>query len=328
MSDLRVASLIPSATEIVCALDRQNALVGRSHECDHPPGVETLPVLTEPKIDLDGTSGEIDARVRTLLEDALSVYRVHADRLQSLRPDVILTQTQCDLCAVHLRDVESAVCSWMEDVPDVVALEPESLADVWDDVRRVGAALGAEDAARRLVDDLQTRMRTVDRRTLDSTDASAPTVACIEWLEPLMLARGWIPALVRAAGGRPLAEATDPAPEAASPTGEEAWNLLQQVDPDRIVVMACGFGMERTVRELPALTEHPAWQNLRAVRTGRVAVADGNHYFNRPGPRLVESLEILAEIVHPSPEATSLRGSGWIPLASEPEARSPSRPAA
>ena len=311
MSDLRVASLIPSATEIVCALGRREALVARSHECDHPDGVEALPALTEPKIDLDGSSREIDARVRSLLEDALSVYRVDADRLQSLRPDVILTQTQCDICAVHLRDVETAVCSWMEQEPDVVALEPECLADVWTDIKRVGDALGQAAAGRALVRSLTDRMRVLDQNTPSADDPDAPAVACIEWVNPLMLARGWMPELVRRAGGVPVSAGGTP-----PPTGEAAWELLKRRDPDVIVVMACGFGIERTARELPALTDHPAWGDLQAVRRERVFVADGNHYFNRPGPRLADALEILAEILHPALRSASHRGSGWAPLTS------------
>ena len=323
MPDLRVASLIPSATEIVCALAGRETLVARSHECDHPPGVHALPALTEPKIPLDGSSREIDARVRSLLEDALSVYRVDADHLQDLRPDVILTQTQCDICAVHLRDVQTAVCSWMDPEPEVVALEPTCLADVWSDIERVGDALGRAAAGRALVRSLTDRMRALERQTPPADDPGAPTVACIEWIDPLMLARGWMPELVRRAGGVPVA-----AGETPPPTGEAAWERLQRSDPDAIVVMACGFGIERTVRELPALTGHPAWDDLQAVRNGRVAVADGNHYFNRPGPRLVESLQILAEILHPSHVAPALREEAWIVPAPVPKSPSPARSSA
>lgn len=314
----RIVSLIPSATEIASALGFEDHLVGRSHECDHPEGVTELPALTEPKVPLNGSSRDIDARVRSLLEDALSVYRVDADRLRALAPDVILTQSQCEICAVHLSDVEDAVCTWVDSTPTVVALEPHSLADVWDDVERVAEVLGVPDRGRALSASLQSRLNALSSTVAPTASSERPTVVGIEWTDPLMPGRGWIPTLIEHAGGTPALD-----PERAQ---RDCWDALQDANPDVLVVMACGFGIERSCRELTPLTSHPTWASLSAVKNGDVYVTDGNHYFNRPGPRLVESAEILAEILHPDTCPPTHRGSGWIPAPAMPVSTSSPAP--
>ena len=304
---LRVVSLIPSATEIVDALGLRAWLVGRSHECDYPPGVERLPVLTEAKIDLTGTSREIDQRVRTVLEQALSVYRVFSDRLDRLSPDVILTQAQCEVCAVSLADVENAVRTCIHAQPRIVALEPNRLEDVWQDVARVAEALDVPARGTALVERLQARMAAIEDRT--RRQRTRPRVACIEWIDPLMAAGNWMPTLVERAGGQPLfAQHGAHAPYVT-------WEALCAADPEVIVVMPCGFGLERTEAEVSVLKGHPGWADLQAVRQGHVYLTDGNHFFNRPGPRLVTSLEILAEILHPDCFPGAHRGHGWKRLA-------------
>ncbi len=308
---MRIASLIPSATEIVAALGAADALVGRSHECDHPPGVERLPVLTAPKIDLGGSSRAIDRQVRDVLREAASVYRIDTARLRALQPDVVLTQSQCEVCAVHLDDVTRAVRSWTDGQPAVVALEPHTLDDVWDDVRRVAQALGRADRGASLVRRLTRRMRRLTRQV---AGRPRPSVACLEWIDPLMAAGGWIPTLVEQAGGRPVLSAPN------APTPRITWDDLRAADPDVIVVMACGFGLDRTRAEVPALTKHAGWSDLRAVQAGRVVLADGNHYFNRPGPRLADSQAILAEVLHPEAVAATHHGTGWQRLL-QPTAR-------
>ncbi len=300
----RIVSLIASATEIVHALGFGPDLVGRSHECDYPPSVQALPVCTEPRFDVHGSSAEIDRRVREVLQDAVSVYRVHAHLLDALQPDVIVTQSQCEVCAVSLRDVEEALCRMVSSQPRVVALEPHSLADVWDDIRRVAQALDAPSRGEALVARLQERVEAIARRAQALPER--PRVACIEWIDPLMAAGNWVPELVDRAGGQDLFGQ----PGRHSPW--MTWEQLQDADPEVIVLMPCGFDIARTLEELPGLTRRPGWSRLRAVRAGRVYVTDGNAYFNRPGPRLVESLEILAELLHPRVFAFGHQGSGWV----------------
>jgi iron complex transport system substrate-binding protein len=297
----RIVSLIASATEIVCALGFGDDLVGRSHECDYPPPVRRLPVCTEPKFDVEGSSREIDERVKGLLRDALSVYRVDAALLRELRPDVIVTQAQCEVCAVSLRDVEEAVCSWVGGRPKVVSLVPNCLADVWADVARVADALGTPRRGADLVRRLQARMAAVESRP----KRGRPTVACVEWVDPLMAAGNWVPELVTMAGGVNLFG------EAGKHSPWMTWEELAARDPEVIVTMPCGFDIARTRQEMPALTGREGWSRLRAVRESRVFLADGNQFFNRPGPRLAESLEILAELLHPGEFPFGHEGAGW-----------------
>jgi iron complex transport system substrate-binding protein len=288
---VRIVSLIASATEIVSALGFQPELVGRSHECDFPAGVERLPRVTAPKFPTDGTSYAIDQRVKAIVQEGLSVYRVHAEALAALRPDVIVTQDQCQVCAVSLSDVEAALCSFTGTRPRVVSLQPDCLADVWADIRRVAAALGAPERGEALVASLQARMAAV-------AQAARPfprvRVAVIEWIDPLMAAGNWMPELLAMVGGENLFG------EAGKHSPWMTFEALAAADPDVILVTPCGFDLPRTRAEMPPLAATPGWDDLRAVRAGRVILADGNQYFNRPGPRLAESLEILAEALHPT----------------------------
>ncbi len=299
----RIISLIASATEIVCALGFEKHLVGRSHECDYPLSVRELPVCTEPKFDVEGDSLEIDKRVKSLMADATSVYRVHTDVLQDLQPDVLVTQAQCEVCAVSLKDVEQAVCDLLESQPKIVSLEPNALADIWRDIHSVAAALGVEDKGAELVADLQRRMQTIQQTAAALPER--PTVACLEWINPLMAAGNWMPELVQMAGGVNLFGRAG----AHSPWMQ--WEDLVSKDPDIIVSLPCGFDLPRTESEMRHLTSRPEWTSLKAVQNGRVFVTDGNQYFNRPGPRVVESLEILAELLHPKAFQFGHEGTGW-----------------
>jgi len=299
----RIVSLIASSTEIVCALGLESRLVGRSHECDYPPSVTRLPVCTRPKFATNGSSLEIDRRVKTILQQALSVYQVDADLLGQLRPTHIITQTQCEVCAVSLKDVEQAVREMVESKPAIVPLAPNCLADVWADVQRVADALDVADRSRQLIQQWQSRMGHIEKKA--ETLAARPHVACIEWIEPLMAAGNWMPELVEMAGGLNLLGA------AGKHSPWTSWEELQEKDPDVILILPCGFDIERTRQELPALMHQPGWPNLKAVRERRVYVLDGNQYFNRPGPRLVESLEILSEILHPEVFHFGHEGAGW-----------------
>ena len=299
----RIVSLIASATEIVSALGFEGDLVGRSHECDYPPSVLRLPVCSEAKIDVHGTSREIDERVKALLKDALSVYRVFPDVLDRLRPTVIVTQTQCEVCAVSLRDVEEAVCGLLGTRPRIVSLEPMNLTDVQEDIVRVAAALGAPERGTRLVREMQSRLEAIAAKT--AAHGKRPRVASIEWIDPLMSAGNWVPEIVEIAGGKELFG------EAGKHSPFMTWEQLRDADPDAILVMPCGFDIARTRVEMPALAAQPGWSELRAVQDGRVFLTDGNAYFNRPGPRLVESAEIVAEILYPDDFDFGHEGRGW-----------------
>jgi iron complex transport system substrate-binding protein len=304
MTPPRIVSLIASATEIVSALGFEDQLVGRSHECDYPPTVKLLPQLTSPKFKVEGSSLEIDQRVKSIIEEALSVYRVDARMLEELAPTHIITQSQCEVCAVSLKDVEQAVCELTSSRPVIVSLEPNSLDDVWADILRVGAALGASARAEQLIDELQSRMDDIVQRThwLDSN----PTVAYIEWIDPLMAGGNWMPELVEMAGGVNLFG------EAGKHSPWMTWEELVTKDPDIIFVSPCGFDIQRTLQEMHLLRGRAEWKSLKAVAGGRVIVADGNQYFNRPGPRLAASLEILAEIIHPNVFHFGHEGNGWV----------------
>ena len=305
----RVVSLIASATEIVAALGYEDRLVGRSHECDYPPSVLRLPACSEAKIDVNGTSREIDNRVKAVLHEAVSVYRVFDEELERLAPDVIITQTQCEVCAVSLKDVEAAVCDLVSSRPKIVALEPMCLDDVWRDIGKVAEALNVPGRGESLVAKSQRRLSEIQVRV--EQVSSRPRIACIEWIDPLMSAGNWVPELVEIAGGENLFG------KAGEHSPWMTWQELREADPDVIAIMPCGFDIPRTLSELSPLASHDDWQNLTAVKTGRVYITDGNQYFNRPGPRLVESAEILAEILHPAEFQFGHQGHGWIPLESD-----------
>lgn len=300
----RIVSLICSATEIVAALGHEDCLVGRSHECDFPPSVQALPICSEPRIDVSGSSNEIDQQVKASLRDALSIYTVFRDELERLKPSVIITQSQCDVCAVNLEDVQAAVCEMVDSKPEIVSLEPMALSDIWSGIQTVADALNDAAAGHRLVDSLQKRLQGLT--TTLSESAVRPTVVCIEWLEPLMPAGNWIPELVELAGGTSLIS------EAGKHSPWMTWEDLVEADPDFIVIMPCGFGIERTKQELHLLTDRPSWPGLKAVQNGNVFLTDGHQYFNRPGPRVVESAEILAEILHRPNINFGHEGSGWV----------------
>jgi iron complex transport system substrate-binding protein len=290
-SAVRIVSLIASATEIVNALGAIEHLVGRSHECDYPARVKALPVCTRPRIPVDGSSLEIDRLVKESARTSVSIYDVFEDVLERLEPTHILTQIQCDVCAVSLRDVEHAIARGMKGHPRIASLQPNSLADVWEDFRRAARALEIPERGERIVEELRARMRPWRGGT------ARPRVACIEWIEPLMAAGNWTPELIELAGGVNLFG------EAGKHSPWMRWEELVAADPDVVIVAPCGFDMARTQQELH-------WHDWSALR-GRVYVADGNAYFNRPGPRVVETFEMLVEMLHPEHAAPCHRGTAW-----------------
>ncbi|MXW14522.1 MAG: cobalamin-binding protein [Rhodothermaceae bacterium] len=303
--DHRIVSLIASATEIVCALGFESNLVGRSHECDYPRTVETIPVCSSSKIITESSSAEIDDQVRTIVRDGLSVYKVDSELLDTISPSVIITQTQCEVCAVSLSDVKKAVCELVSSAPEIVSLEPMSLSDVWEDIQRVADALGDPGKGEELVSSLQSRLQSL--RIKVQKISYRPRIACIEWTEPLMIAANWVPELVDFAGGSSLLS------EPGNHSEYFSLDKLAASEPEVIAIMPCGFDIDRSLREMTSLTSSPQWENLPAVRNGRVYVTDGNQYFNRPGPRVVESAEILSECLHPGCFNFGHQGVGWIP---------------
>jgi iron complex transport system substrate-binding protein len=300
---IRIVPLIASASEIVHSLGLTPHQVGRSHECDYPDGIRSLPVCTAPAFPTEGTSAEIDRRVKEQVVNALSVYRVYEEVLDRLQPTHIITQTQCRVCAVSLEDVERALAGSVSSRPVLVALEPNALTDIWDDVRRVAAACGVSSTGDELVQTLQARVRRI--ATQAKQTGRRPRVACIEWHEPLMAAGNWVPELVELAGGEDLFG------KAGLHSPWISWDQFVASDPDAIMSMPCGFDLARTRQEMYWLTERREWSRLRAVQNGAVFLADGNQYFNRPGPRIVESLQILAEILHPETFQPKLEGVAW-----------------
>ena len=267
---------------MVDALGAIDLLVGRSHECDYPPAVRALPACTKPLIDVNADSRRIDEQVKNSARNALSIYEVFDDVLERLQPTHILTQVQCEVCAVSLRDVERSIASRLASAPQLVALNPASLADIWDDFRRVGDAVGVD--AEGVIGKLQNRMMPV-------SSPNAPTVACIEWIEPLMAAGNWTPELIHLAGGIDVFGK----PGIHSPW--ITWDELLARDPDVIIVAPCGFDLARTRDEMHWLARRPDFARLKAVRTGRLFLADGNRFFNRPGPRIVETLRIIKHML-------------------------------
>ena len=288
---MRVASLLPSATEIVCALGAQPELVGVSHECDFPPGVEQLPVLTRTRKTLPRASGAIHRAVLEILRDALTVYELDTAKLRETAPQLIVTQDLCDVCAVSLDDVRKALAELAQEDVAIVSLKPTLLADVWNDVRRVGRALGRPERGEAVARALEQRVAAIGARA--ARLPRRPSVVTIEWLDPVMVGGTWMPELVALAGGTPLV--TKPGEHAPTLKLEE----LARLTPDVVLIKPCGFDLERTSSELALLKTMLPWSSWPAVRAGRVFVADGNAFFKRSCPRLVESLEILAACVHP-----------------------------
>lgn len=285
---MRIVSLLASATEIVCALGFGDRLVGRSHECDFPAQISSLPQGSQPSFPVSDSSRAIDLAVKERLAKALSIYDVDPAVLAALAPDVVITQTQCKVCAVSPEDVERAMQDWTKRSTRVVAVEPHALSDVQDDIRRIASALDAPERGERLVESLSVRFASISSQAPTDT---RPTLSCVEWIEPLMTAGNWMPELVEIAGGRQIMG------EAGRHSPFISWDDLLAADPDVLLVSPCGFDVSRTLSEMSLLEAQPGWRDLRAVRSGRVFVADGNAYFHRPGPRLVESAEILQSML-------------------------------
>ncbi len=286
---MKILSLIASSTEIVYALGCGDKLIGRSHECDYPLEVLSLPYCTKPRFNVNGTSREIDDRVKSTLNSALSVYKVDQLKLAKLNPDIIITQSQCEVCAVSLKDVESAVGKITGKSPMIVSLEPNSLSDIWNDIKTVSKAIDVEDRGEKLIQKLKNRITILNEKVRGE---SLKSVACIEWIDPLMSAGNWVPELVKLAGGKNLFG------EAGKHSPWMSLGELCEADPDIIVVMPCGYDIKKTRQEMNILIKKSNWRSLQAFKSNHIYLTDGNQYFNRPGPRIIDSLEILIEIIY------------------------------
>ena len=313
---MRIVSLLASATEMIAALGCLDQLVGRSHECDYPAQVLQLPLVSTVQINTETSSSEIDAQIKQLAHTkdiqqdnalkALSIYRIDVALLQELQPDVIFTQTQCEVCAVSERDVTEALQQLTGLQPRIVSLSPYRLADVWEDIVRVGKALERREQAEVLVQQYTQRLEQLQEKSAELNKGNKkPRVAILEWLDPLMAAGNWTPELVTYAGGESLFG------EVGIHSPWLTWEELHRANPDVIVLAPCGFSLERTLVDVPLLQQYPLWQSLQAVQNGRVYTIDGNYYLNRSGPRVVESAELLARVLWGEQLAVPVDEQAW-----------------
>jgi iron complex transport system substrate-binding protein len=289
---MRICSLLPGATEIAYALGLADEIVGVSHECDFPAAARAKPIMVRSRIDsaMIG-SGEIDRQVGDLLRSKQSLYVLDEKLFIDSEPDIILTQGLCDVCALDYNEVVRAARSLRGD-PRIVSLNPHCLADILHDVLRIGEATGRYRQAESLVQELKHRIAAVRERAARS--ASQPRVTCLEWFDPLYIAGHWVPEMVQIAGGN------DVLGTAGEPSAKIEWDAVIASLPEVLVLMPCGFDVERTVQESSLLKHRNDWKSLPAVKNGRVFAVSGTDHFSRPGPRLVDGLEILSELVHPA----------------------------
>jgi iron complex transport system substrate-binding protein len=302
---LRICSLLPSATETLFALGLGDSVVGVTHECDFPPEAAAKPALISPRVDPNASAAQLDRNVRELMARGESLYTVHDDLLRELKPDLIITQDLCQVCAASPGDLAS-VLGKMEKPPLVLTLQPRSLTGVWNDIRRIGAATGKSREANELAQQQEMKVEAV--RKAVGAASSRPHVACIEWLEPIYVGGHWVPQMVEAAGGQ----------DVLGHAGEASFSVsaeqLVAAQPDFVVIMPCGFGIERTSEELKRTPFPTGWERLPAVREGRVFAVDASSYFSRSGPRLAGGVAILASLLHPEIQIEGLPANAAVAL--------------
>ncbi len=304
---MRIATLLPSATEIVCALGLADEIVGVTHECDYPPEVRTRPVVVHPRVDsVSRTSREIDAQVEAALRRGESLYRIDAETLAAAHPDLLITQDLCEVCALPSLDVD-AILGALPGTPKVLRLHPHTLEDILGDILTVGTATGREAEARRLIARLRDRIARVEAAV---HGRERPRVFCMEWLDPPFCGGHWMPELVERAGGREVLG------RAGRPSVRVEWDEIAGAAPRVVVLTVCGFDVARTLREVRAIASRPEWRDLPAVRAGRVYATDASSFFSRSGPRIVDGLEILAAILHPEAATWPTPPASWTVLTS------------
>ncbi len=302
---MKIVTLIPSATEIVAFLGQKESIVGRSHECDFPGDLSKIIKLTEPKINVEGTSGEIHKQIKLILEKSLSVYKVHVDELKRLNPDFIVTQSHCEVCAVSFSEVENITKEHLGKNTKIISLQPNKLQEVFDDIRRVAKSLNIDNNHNNeLINNLGIRLDDIKKKT---QKLKKPKILCVEWIDPLMAAGNWIPEMTNIAGGEDI----------LGKIGVDShwikFEDIQSQDPDFIVFIPCGYNLHKTNDEVKKLfNKNNSWKKLKAFKNKNIYVTDGNQYFNRPGPRLIDSVEILAEIFHSNKFNFGHKNKGWI----------------
>lgn len=303
MSYKRVISLLPAATEIICALDSENCLVGISHECDFPDQISHLPKCTSTVINSKLSSLEIDQMVAQQALAGLSLYQLDWDLIKSLQPDLIITQDQCKVCAIHLDELKAQIQLSLGYPVAIISINPSTIDDIFLNIKEIATALSKSELAETLLEDYQDRLDLIAHKVKHVKQK--PSLVFIEWLDPLMTAGHWTPSLISLAGAQSLL--SNPGQNSQKIT----WSDLQQADPDFIILSPCGFNLERIKQEIHLLQANPNWADLKAVKENRVFIADGNAYFNRPGPRIIDSTEILAEIMQVNHFYFGLEGSAW-----------------
>jgi iron complex transport system substrate-binding protein len=288
---MRICSFLPSGTEIVCALGLDDSLRAVSHECDYPAHVRSKPKIVRSRFDSATlTSAEIDRTVADLMAKGERIYEVDDTVLRDARPDLVITQQLCEVCAVSFKDVQTATLQ-LQTPPRIISLDPSSIGDVMTDIETIGEATETTAKAGELTRDLRGRIEAV--AATDTTGGRPRRVVCIEWLDPLIVAGHWIPEMVEMAGG------VDALAEPGAPSRRVSFDELAESDPDVLILMPCGMGIDKAVQELSSLTDLASWKSLRAVKQGDVFAVDSGALFSRSGPRLVDGLELLARLIRP-----------------------------
>ncbi len=305
MTDNRIISLIPSSTEIVCALGLRENLVGRSHSCDYPNDVVDLPVCTEPRNLPVGSSIDIHNEIMSVLRNALSVYQVHLDTIKGLRPTHIITQSQCEVCAVSTDDLHEALSDYLktEDV-QVIDLKPDNIEEVLESFQTVADATDVPKMGNHLIREIRNSFENINDAT--SVFSDKPKIVFLEWIDPLMAAGNWTTSLIEMAGGTNVFDSV-----------KNHWIKMDDIlnaNPNKIMIAPCGFSIEESLENMDFLANSESWNSLEAVKNNEIYICDGSHYFNRPGPRLEDSLKILTEIIHPELFEVEYYKTGWIRL--------------
>ena len=287
---MKIASLLPSCTEIAFSLGLGKEIIGVSHECDFPKEAKTKPILTKPKINPNKRSDEIDKDVMNIVRGGLSVYNIDENKLKELNPDIILTQDQCEVCAVSLKDVQQLTKKFICEAK-IISLKPETLNDILKDIKTVGKETNKEKEAAQLINNMNLRIDYIKNKTKNISNK--PKVCCIEWIKPIMVAGNWVPELIEIAGGINIIS------ETGKHSKKSELKEILNPQPDKIVISPCGFKIDQTLKDINLLTKNKGWKELKAVKNKEVYLVDGNSYFNRPSQRIVDTLEILASIIHP-----------------------------